>query len=386
MSHQIDFLGQLAEEPKIDLNLSAGVRTDRGFCWLLGEHRLKCGDSTNPEDVASLMNGEKAKLIHADPPYGMGKASLGVENDNLYREKLDNFQMDWWRLARKHTEDKASAYIWGMPINLYRLWFYKLEPSETLSLRNQIIWDKKTNAGMKSPEMTQYAEATEHCLFIQFGKQHIGNLNSEFYPEEYEPLRLYFVSCREKAGLRPVDIDRITGSQMYTHWFTKSQFTLITEPQYKKLQLASEAFYKPWSELNSIWQELKLKGEAKKRELLNSMRPYFDNTHDIMTDVWSFPRVHGENRYGHATPKPIEMMERAIKSSLEIGAVCYEPFAGTGPTLLAAERNKRRCYTMELSPEYCDIVVDRWQKMTGKRARLESSGNLFDDINPVKPD
>lgn len=63
----------------------------RGDVWLLGKHRLMCGDSTVITDVEKLMNGKKSPLLHADPPYGMGKEKDGVENDNLYEEELDKF-------------------------------------------------------------------------------------------------------------------------------------------------------------------------------------------------------------------------------------------------------------------------------------------------------
>ena len=97
--------------------------TKPGDLLILGEHRVLCGDSTKAEDVARLMHGEKAQLVHADPPYGMGKEKDGVQNDNLYDDKLDAFQMDWWRAFRPHIEDNASAYIWGNAEGLWRLWF-----------------------------------------------------------------------------------------------------------------------------------------------------------------------------------------------------------------------------------------------------------------------
>jgi hypothetical protein len=92
-------------EPQIDKaeELRAKWGVEPGQLWELGAHRILCGDSTIPEHVAKLMGGEKAKLIHADPPYGMGKEKDGVENDNLYRENLDAFQMEWWRvIATRH--------------------------------------------------------------------------------------------------------------------------------------------------------------------------------------------------------------------------------------------------------------------------------------------
>src|SRR4030095_7202004 len=86
----------------------------RGDVFLLGAHRLMCGDSTKPADVARLMvDGLRAPLLHADPPYGIGKEADGIENDNLYRQKLDRFQMAWLGLWREFLADNGSVYIWG---------------------------------------------------------------------------------------------------------------------------------------------------------------------------------------------------------------------------------------------------------------------------------
>ena len=92
-----------------------------------------------------------------------------------------------------------------------------------------------------------------------------------------------------------------------------------------------------------------------------------------MTDVWQFDGVSGEERYGHATPKPVLMMSRVMKSSLPKNGLCLEPFAGSGATLIAAEQTGRRCFTMELNPEYCDIVLTRWETLTGQKAVLENA-------------
>ena len=89
-----------------------------------------------------------------------------------------------------------------------------------------------------------------------------------------------------------------------------------------------------------------------------------------MTDVWRFDRVKGTDRHGHATPKPVEMMERVMKSSAPSGAVTIEPFLGSGSTLIAAEKTGRTCYGMELDPKYCDVIVKRWEDFTGKKAEL----------------
>ena len=99
-----------------------------------------------------------------------------------------------------------------------------------------------------------------------------------------------------------------------------------------------------------------------------------------MTDVWDFHRVTGNERHDHATPKPVAMMERIMKSSLPGGGLCYEPFSGSGSTLMGAERTGRTCYGMEIDPTYCDVIVARWQDFTGKSAILEATGQEFNEV------
>ena len=99
-----------------------------------------------------------------------------------------------------------------------------------------------------------------------------------------------------------------------------------------------------------------------------------------MRDVWEFPRVHGADRHGHATPKPVEMMERVMRSSLPKGGLCLEPFGGSGATLIGAEKSSRRCYTMELAETYADIIICRWQDFTGKEAVHEETGKTYNKM------
>jgi DNA modification methylase len=371
---------EMAEEPRPivedEIPELAPKRAALGDVWQLGEHRVMCGDSTKEEDVKKLMNGKTAQLLHADPPYGMGKESDGVENDNLYGSKLDKFQMDWWKTARPHLEHNASAYIWGNAPDLWRLWYSGgLYESEPITLRNEIVWSKYIEGKMKPTKiemMRSYVNYTERCLFFMLGQQGFNN-NSENYWEGWEPLRTYLDSETKKMGWTKKDLDRITQTQMSSHWITKSQWSLITEPHYLKIQSEANGrgFSKPYSELKAQYQALKT-GSDEVKESFYSTRAYFDNTHDNMTDVWIHPGVKGEERHGHATPKPIELMARVMKSSLPKGGLCYEPFAGSGSTLIGAEQTGRVCYTMELTPEYCDVILQRWETLTGQTAKLVS--------------
>lgn len=353
-----------------------------GDIWLLGKHRVMCGDSTSISDVEKLTAGANAQLLHADPPYGMGKASDGVANDNIYNEDLDKFQMEWWATFRTFLVDNASAYIWGNAPDLWRLWYRGgLGDSEKLEMRNQIVWDKKNIPGMKSDLMTQYPVTTEHCLYFQIGDQFLGNVNTEDFPQDWAGVQGYMEQQAAQAGIKSADIKAVCGVSMYSHWFTRSQFTLIPQKHYTTLKIQCPgSFERPWSDLKAEWDSVK---DVLIKQVQGN-RSYFDNAHEIMRDVWDFPRVTGDERHSHATPKPVAMMERVMKSSLPKGGLCLEPFGGSGSTLMGAEKTGRVCYTMELQPKYCDVIVKRWQAFTGKQAVHEQSGKTFEDMTGAK--
>jgi DNA modification methylase len=356
--------------------------TKLGDVWLLGEHRVMCGDSTILTDVERLMSGEKAQLMHADPPYGMGKEKDGVQNDNLYREKLDAFQMDWWAVFRTCLVDNASAYIWGNAPDLWRLWYKGgLADSERLTWRSQIIWDKPPSAGpcgapQGSEKMRSFPHGYEVCLFFMLGEQGFNN-NADNYWEGFEPIRLYLKSERDKLGWNNKFVAGLFGfhPSMADHWFSKSQWTFPQRGQYEAMQktASGDAFKKDYDELKKDYDELKKEFYA--------TRAYFDNTHENMTDVWNYGRVKGEERHGHATPKPVEMMGRIMKSSLPKDGLCIEPFGGSGSTLIAAEQTGRKCYTMELDPRYIDVIVKRWETLTGNDAILEGTDETFKGLS-----
>jgi DNA modification methylase len=97
-------------------------------------------------------------------------------------------------------------------------------------------------------------------------------------------------------------------------------------------------------------------------------RSYFDNTHDNMNNVWHFDRTSQEERKhtgGHATPKPIALCSRAIKSSSREGEIVLDVFGGSGSTLIACEQLNRKCYMCELDPKYVSVILQRYINFKG---------------------
>ena len=95
-------------------------------------------------------------------------------------------------------------------------------------------------------------------------------------------------------------------------------------------------------------------------------------------DVWFISRP-ASNRE-HPTAKPVELVERAVANSSKIGATVLDPFAGSGSTLIACQRRKRRARLMEIDPRYVDVICRRWQLFSGKSAVLDGDGRMFAEI------
>jgi DNA modification methylase len=349
-------------------------RVKLGEIWQLGRHRISCGDSTIEGNVRALLGDGKAVLVHSDPPYGMGKEKDGVLNDNLYREKLDDFQMKWIRACRGNVEDNGSFYIWGNAEDLWRLWYSGgLKDSERLTFRNEIVWDKANASGLYdgngigSSIGRQFANISERCLFYMVGEQGFNN-NADNYWDGFEPIRIYLQSERDKMGWNNKIVADFFGfhPRMADHWFSKSQWSFPQEDQYNRLQTEAigNAFKKEYDKLKKEYDKLKKEYYA--------TRAYFNNTHENMTDVWEYPRVQGEERWGHATPKPVDMIARIYKSSSPDDGIIYSPFLGSGTDIIAGEKSggDRTVAGFELSPAYCEIICQRFSKLTGIEPKL----------------
>jgi DNA modification methylase len=87
-----------------------------------------------------------------------------------------------------------------------------------------------------------------------------------------------------------------------------------------------------------------------------------------------------EQKYDHPTQKPVDLMRRPILNHTKRGELIYEPFLGSGTTLAAAELTERACYGIELDPKYADVVVQRWETLSDKKAKLDGDGRTFEAI------
>ena len=144
-----------------------------GDLYILGNHRLICGDSTDITVIDRLMDGVKADCVFTDPPYGMKKESDGVLNDNLNFDDLLDFNRQWIPLTFGALKDNGSWYCWGIDEPLMDIYSNILKPmakENKITFRNLITWDKGNGQGQLSSGFMMYPIADENAflLFVVF--------------------------------------------------------------------------------------------------------------------------------------------------------------------------------------------------------------------------
>jgi len=350
------------EAEEDDYQMPDELQTDivLGDLFEIGPHRLLCGDSTDSDAVAKLMDGQKADMAHNDPPYGMKKENEGVLNDNLNYSDLLNFNREWIAVQFMQLKENGSWYCWGIDEPLMDIYSNILKPyigQQKATFRNLLTWDKAHGQSQNSDQTRSYATADEKCLFVMLGVQGFNN-NADNYFEGFEQIRDYLVTQRNKVGWNTDEIVKITGKTSASHYFSKSQWHFPTREHYDAIRNAANG-----SAFHKEYDALKKEYDALKKEYY-STRAYFNNTHDNMNNVWHFARhTKDGSEGGHATPKPIPLCERAIKSSCPDNGLVIDSFLGSGSTMVAAHQLNRKCYGMELDPKYCQVIVDRMLKL-----------------------
>ena len=345
-----------------------------GDLFRLGNHYLCCGDATIEEDVERLLTAsgdrESIDLLLTDPPYGMKKENEGILNDNQNQKELLEFNQKWFNILFPYLSEVGSAYIFGIDEILMDIYSNILKPlikENKITFRNLITWDKGSGQGQLSPEFRMYPIADEKILFFMMGVQGF-NTNADNYFEGWEPVRQYLLQSRLAMGWDVPTMKRIVGHSDLSrdHWTSKSQFSLIPEYAYKKLQEEAEKQRQNSNQNDAFKKEY----DAIKKEYYDT-RAYFNNTHDNMNNVWHFNRptqAEREHCGNHASPKPLKLCERIILTSSRENEKVVDLFGGSGSTLITCEQTNRNCYMMELAPHYCQVIIDRWEQFTGKKA------------------
>jgi len=286
--------------------------TKAGDLWLLGDHRVLCGDSTKAEDVTRLMVGVKADAILTDPPYGVSYADKNtflnaidkgasnqtkIENDHLGEEDTTNMLRDSFKSAYEICAVGGAWYITAPPGPGFHEFAAILKKLKVW--RQTLIWVKSS--------------------FV---------LGRSDYKYQHEPI-FY--------GWKPGAPHQWLGNMGEASVYEDVKQESLTKLKKDELLIYAKALIARISqEQTSILREAK-------------------------------PNLSIE----HPTMKPVKLFARLISNSVKANQTIYDPFLGSGTTLIAAEQLGRKCYGMEISPAYCDVIVQRWEKLTGKTATLE---------------
>jgi len=268
-----------------------------GDLWILGEHRLLCGDATNRDDVERVLAGAAPRLLLTDPPYGI---SLDME----------------WRDRAGHNSLGAAEKS------------YMRSPAHR-------------NTTISGDTKADWSDAFE--LVPSLDVAYVWHA-STFAPEVALGLKRIGFEIKQQLIWRK---SHFVLSRSHYHW--------QHEPCWYARKPGASAF-RGSKDQSTIW-------DAPSPKMLMSSRT--------------------EEAVPHPTQKAIVLFTRPIENHTKRGEHIYEPFGGSGTTLIAAEQTGRRCIALEIDPKYVDVICMRYHTATGAQAKLES-GEAFDAVKATR--
>lgn len=312
-----------------------------GDVWILGNHRIRCGSSTDPEDVRALLDGATPQLMVTDPPYGVDydpswRVRAGVGGKGTATGVVLNDDKADWREAWALFPGKV-AYVWHGGLHAGTV--MDSLAAEGFEIRSQIVWVK-----------TRFA--------LSRGHYHWQHEPAWFAVRPEEGTARHALESFIRAWEREVgsdeEIDGSTAAEFVSGFFEQAKAALLHETTPFAIDHDAAAYVVREGE-GSRWQ-----GDRKQ------------------STVWMIEHIKSET--GHGTQKPIDCMRKPILNNSIPGEGVYEPFSGSGTTIIAAEMTGRKAFAMELNPAYVDVAVRRWQDFTGSKAALEGDGRTFEEV------
>jgi DNA modification methylase len=316
-SEELDEIFNIDENPEIfdlekelkKLNIQK-IEIKKGDVYRLGEHRLMCGDSTIEKDVLKLMGGEKADMCFTDPPYILDY----LKGKKKHGKVTEGFGL---KRDRKYLETDV------LPPDFTEKWMASIAKAQKPDF-SIIVFENPKNL------RTIWGEMEKHWRYRNTITWHLPN--------------------------------RVQGFAARYKFFNKADIALVGTKGNPVLNLEPES------------DEL-LQSEYENALYATSGKPHFENYEKgkkiCPTDFIEF-HAADEKSSGQGIifgTKPIEILIPYIKVLTKRNDLIIEPFGGSGSTLIAAEKMKRRCCLMEKSPVYCEVIKRRWEKLTGKKAK-----------------
>ena len=306
---KIDFGPEPAEAPEPQVDRAAELQeqwqTAPGQLWQCGDHRVLCGDSTNPADVARLMGGETAIGCVTSPPYA----------------------------------EQRKAQYGGTPAEEYWEWFSEIQArvNSTLSDKGNFFLNIKPHAEQKQRHLYVFDLV---CSMVR----EAGWL----FVDEY---------CWLRTGIPQQVVNRFKNAFEPVYWFAKTgNFAFYPDAVSHESDNVPLPLGKGAGNTSAADRQGHGGGAVKGNKIAAGMA--------YPSNVLNFKQ--NAEAIGHPAAYPIQLPEFFIKGYSLPGEIWYEPFLGSGTTLIACEQLGRRCFGMEISPAYVAVILQRWHDMTGR--------------------
>jgi len=351
--------------------------TKAGDVWLLGPHRLICGDSTV---ILPTLPNASAALVATDPPYFR---VVDADWDDQWGPDAQAF-LQWLAVLFLHIDriliDRGTVGVFCSPDMSAGV---ELEMRKRFAVLNHIVWRKpgpgRLGAADKS-SLRRFFPTSERFIIAEKCRNPDGDLfrfrdhvNHAVARDVYADIRETMVKARDAAGLTNSQIDKaLNRAGMAGHYFGASQWCLPTEEAWATIVKLAKPHPMP------AWKELRQEFDSRRQEF-DSRRREFDSDGDaseleLLSDVWTFAPPLGNDRLGHPTQKPTALIEHIVRTMSRKGDDVLDPFNGSGTTLIACHVLGRNYTGIELDPAYCDLTAKRYQRATGTVPILESTG------------
>jgi len=286
--------------------------------WLLGDHRLLCGDATLAPAYRRLMGTDRAEMIWTDPPYNVayeGKAGR-IKNDEMAGDDFERFLTDAFAGMTAVLRPGGAIYVAHADAGTCGIAFRKAFLAAGFHFASCLVWRKNQSVLSRADYHWQ------HELILY------GWLPGAPHRWRGGHKQTTVIEAFPTAA-------QILGENGQLEWHVVAGASLLC--------ITGE----------NVWVE------ELASTVLHAAKPQSSTMHPTM--------------------KPVALIERMIMNSSQRGDIVLDPFGGSGSTLLACERTGRVCRMIELDPQFADVIVRRWQEATGKEARHEN-GKTFNEI------
>ena len=343
-----------------DAPTSAPAKTVRGDVWLLGPHRIMCGDCREPTDVETLLAGATINLAFTSPPYAQQRE---YDQSSGFKPISPDEYVEWFTMVQANVAAHLASD---------GSWFVNIKAAADGLDRSLYVMDLVT-AHVRE---WGWHFADEFC----WERNGVPKQPVLRFKSQWEPVYQF---ARDRWKFRPDNVRHASNDAIIaygpgrgnTSWADPDS-AVISQGQKGDMFAGQRA--RRAGRGNTSWKD--------RQGHNGGAFPDYDEVKNGFAYPGNrLPTFAGSHEAtGHTAAFPVGLPEFFVKAYTDESDVVYDPFMGSGSTLLAAHNQRRIGYGMEISPAYCDIICARWQKATGIKPIAESTGNEHDFLADVE--